>query len=98
MGLSSLGSPQGHLTHLGSLDGSRQGIATIKGFLGLFLVCVFLCLLKGEVLVVWEQRRTPISSELLLTVFDFNFFSFLVRKVSPDAEMTYDIEKCLISN
>ena len=53
---------------------------------------------KGEVLVVWEQRRTPVSSELLLTVFDFNIFSFLVRKVSPDAEMTYDIEKCLISN
>jgi len=34
-----------------------------------------------------------VNTWLLLTVLDFNFFSFPVRKVSPDAEMTYDIEK-----
>ena len=40
-----------------------------------------------------------VNTYLLLTVLHFSFFSFPVRKVSPDTEITYDIEKkCLISN
>ena len=46
--LSSLGSPQGHLTHLGRQDESRQGIAALRVFCCYFVLFCF----KGEVLVL----------------------------------------------